>query len=307
MNFDRSQDILASQNSLFERSLQDVGIGIRMDDTLEAYTDGSSLPSPRRGGIGIRFVWCDEETGDEVLEDLSPPGYKGGTNQEMEILACTTALEKAVSMDIPASTRRLVIQTDSLYVADHYKKAIYDWPPKWLSSSGAPIENAEDWEGLAKAYKKARQKFEFADIKWISGRSKNPHMKAAHRLAQQSANNATNPDRKVRHVRRKHSPEIVSRGSVKMEEQTFEIYIRNTRILNKQKLWISTYEVTSEDSPHFGKADIIYTDMDKRLDAGHTYVVRVNDETKNPRIEEILHEVLPEDDVDSEELDTEGS
>lgn len=268
-----------------------------MDDTLEAYTDGSSLQNPRRGGIGIRFVWVDEFTGDEAVENLSPPGYKGGTNQEMEILACTIALENAVSMDIPASPRRLIIKTDSIYVADQYMKAIYEWPPKWLTSSGSPVENAEDWEALAKAYKKARKRYEFVEIKWLGGKSKNPHLKAAHKLAQQSAKNATNPDRKVRNVRRKKSQEMVSRGSVKMEGQTLEIYIRNARFLKKTKLWKCTFEVISEDSPYTGRADTIYTDMDRRLDAGHTYMVRVNADTKNPRIEEIFYEVLAEDDI----------
>ena len=261
-----------------------------MDDTLEAYTDGSSLPSPRQGGIGIRFVWSDEETGEEVIEDLSPPGYKGGTNQEMEVLACKTALDESIYLAIPDSTRRFEIRTDSSYVSDNIRRVLFTWPKqRWFRSSGAPVENAQDWKDLRKAYVKAKERFKIIRVIWMAKKTKNPHMKAAHRLAQQSANNATNPDRKVRHVRKKRSPEKVSRGSVKMEGQTFEIYVRFTMILKEQKLWKSTYEVTSEDSPHFGKADIIYADMDKRVDAGHTYVVRVNDETNNPRIEEILH------------------
>jgi ribonuclease HI len=278
-----------------------------MEDTLEAYTDGSSLPSPRRGGIGIRFVWIDETTGDEVYEDLSPPGYKDGTNQEMEILACKTAMQEAISMTLPDSTRRLEIWTDSTYVQENVPRAIFEWPKqRWFRSSGAPVENAEDWKDLRKAFVKAKGRFEVVQVKWIRGKSKNPHIRAAHRLAQASAKNATNPPRKVKHVRRKQSPEMVDPGCVKMEGQTFTIKIRTSAIL-PQKLWKCTYEVVSEDSRYAGKADIIYTDMDKRLDAGHTYVVRVSEDTKNPRVEEVLGEVLPEDDIDSEEPDTEGS
>jgi ribonuclease HI len=269
-----------------------------MDDTLEAYTDGSSLPSPRRGGIGIRFVWCDEETGEEVIDDLSYPGYKGGTNQEMEILACKTALEESVSIPSPDSTRRLVIHTDSLYVQQNYKNALFKWPPKWLRKSGAPVENAEDWKELIRAFKKAKQRFEVLRIEWIPGKSKNPHIRAAHKLAQASARNATKPPRKVKNVRRKESPEIVDRGSVKMEGQTLTIRIRNSNLLKIQKVWRCTYEVVLEDSPHTGKADIIFSERNKRLDAGHTYVVRVNDDTNNPWIEEILHEVLPQTDTE---------
>lgn len=272
--------------------MQDEGIHIHMDDTLEAYTDGSSLPSPRRGGIGIRFVWSDEETGEEVIEDISPPGYKGGTNQEMEILACKTAFEESSSIPIPDSTRRLVIHTDSSYVQQNYTLAIYTWPPKWLRVSGAPVENAEDWKDFVKALKKVRMRFEVLRIEWISGKSKNPHIRAAHKLAQASARNAINPPRKVKHVRRKESPEIVERGSVKMEGQTITIRIRNSNFLKLQKVWRCTYEVISQDSPDIGKADIIFTDRDKRLDAGHTYLVRVNEESDNPRVDEILSEVM---------------
>jgi ribonuclease HI len=31
------------------------------ENSLHIYTDGSSLPSPRRGGIGIRFLFIDSE------------------------------------------------------------------------------------------------------------------------------------------------------------------------------------------------------------------------------------------------------
>jgi hypothetical protein len=210
-------------------------------------------------------------------------------------------------MDIPDSTRRLEIWTDSTYVQENVPRAIFQWPKQsWFRSSGAPVENAEDWKELRKAFVKAKRRFEVVQVKWIHGKSKNPHIRAAHRLAQASAKNATKPPRKVKHVRRKESPEVVDPGCVKMEGQTFTIRIRTSAIL-PQKLWRCTYEVVSEDRRYTGKADIISTDMDKRLDAGHTYVVRVNNDTRNPRIEEILHEVLPEDDVDSEEPDTEGS
>jgi ribonuclease HI len=276
-----------------------------MDDTLEAYTDGSSLPSPRRGGIGIRFVWCDEETGEEVIEDLSPPGYKGGTNNEMEVLACKTALEESIYLAIPESTRRFEIRTDCTYVSDNIRMALFRWPKqRWFRSSGAPVENVKDWKDLRKAYVKAKARFEVIHVIWVAKKSKHPHIKAAHRLAQASAKNATNPPRKVKHVRRKQSPEMVDPGCVKMEGQTFIIRIRTSELL-PQKLWKCAYEVVSEDSQYSGKADIIYSARKNRLDAGHTYLVRVNEDTKNPRIEEILDEIPPQADLEDERIESE--
>jgi ribonuclease HI len=277
-----------------------------MEETLEAYTDGSCLPSPRRGGIGIRFVAVDDATGDEVTEDLSPPGYKGATNQEMELLACTKAFQEALQLDLPASVRRLVIRTDSSYLHDNYKRAIFEWPKqKWLTRSGAPVENAEDWRELVRWFKKASERFEVVRIDWVKGHSRNPHNKAAHQLAAQSAKRAFNRPRKVVHVRRKKSEDTVSRGSVLMQGQTMTIRVTQSGILNVQKLWRCTYEVASTDSPFEGRRDVIICERGIRLDAGHTYQVRVNGDNRNPRVVEVLTEVAEaaEEEVDIQEGD----
>ena len=273
-----------------------------MEDTLEAYTDGSCLSHPRRGGIGIRFVWIDETTGEEITEDLSPPGYPNATNQEMEILACTMSLRESLTLGLPGSVRGLVIRTDSAYLHENYKRAIFEWPKqKWYRSSGGPVENAEDWKELVRWYKKAARKFDVVRIEWVKGHSGNPHNRAADRLAKHSARNAWNKPRKIVHVRRKHTTETVSRGSVKMDGQRLTIRIFQSGILNVQKLWRCTYEVVSTDSPYVGKVDVIFTDEDKRLDAGHTYDVRVNNYNENPRIVEVFGEILPTKDGKSEE------
>lgn len=274
-----------------------------MEDTLDAYIDGSCLDHPRRGGIGIRFVLVDDATGEELTEDLSPPGYPQGTNQEMEILACTMALREAAELPLPSSVRRLVVRTDSAYVHENYKRAIWQWPKeKWYRRSGGPVENAEDWKDLAREFKKAAKRFEVIRIEWVKGHGTNPHNKAAHRLAQRSAANPWNRPRKVVHVRRKITMETVSRGSVRMEGQRMTIRITQSGILNVQKLWRCTYEVVSADSPYAGKVDVIVTDFDKRLDAGHVYDVRVNEDKQNPRVLEVFGEVLAS--VENEKKDS---
>jgi len=269
-----------------------------LEDTLEIYVDGSSLPKPRRGGIGIIFVGADSLTGEELIEVLCPPGWKEGTNQEMELLACTTALRGVLELDL-SGVRRLVIYTDSDYLVSNYKRAMFEWPKQgWLGRSGAPVENAEDWQDLIRAYKKALERFEVIRIEWVEGHSDNRYNKAADGLAKQSAKNALNPPRKVRHVRRKKSEAIVSRGSVRREGQTMTVRVTQSGILNVQKLWRCTYEVVSEDSPDLGKRDVIICDKGIRLDAGHTYIVRVNEEPKNPRVVELIEELVPHTEED---------
>lgn len=268
-------------------------IGETMENTLEAYIDGSSIPRPRRGGIGVRFVRNDEDTGEEIIIDLSPPGWKEGTNQEMEILACTTALRESLKLELPKAIRRLVILSDSDYVCKGYRYALFVWPrTKWEGRFEQPIENGEDWEELGKWYKKAKDRFEVIRIEWIEKNS-SPHNKAAHRLAKGSARNAVNAPRKVVHSARKRSQEVVDRGSVKMEGQDLTIYVTESKLLRLQKVWRATYEVVDPDSPYCGKRDRIIAPWSKRLDRGHTYRIRVNDDNKNPRVEELYGEVLP--------------
>jgi len=82
------------------------------DDELSIYTDGSMFGSPRRGGIGFRSVYNDE-SGDEKTEDFCPPGYKGGTNNQMESKACIEAMKEAAIHSKIDEFSQITISTDS--------------------------------------------------------------------------------------------------------------------------------------------------------------------------------------------------
>ena len=60
---------------------------------IDIYVDGSSYSKPRRCGIGIRIITINDD-GNEEVEDIVPQGYKGGTNQQMELQACVEALKE---------------------------------------------------------------------------------------------------------------------------------------------------------------------------------------------------------------------
>ena len=61
---------------------------------LNIYTDGSSLNSPRSGGIGIVFVFPDDFPIEDHIWEFEYAGYKNATNNEMELLACIAALKE---------------------------------------------------------------------------------------------------------------------------------------------------------------------------------------------------------------------
>lgn len=256
------------------------------ENALNIYTDGSSLPRPRRGGIGIRYITIDE-SGNEVIDDHALPGYKDATNNEMELMACIKALEGAYNHEKIESVDRVYVFTDSMYVRDNLVRAMYEWPKQqWLNRDGRPIENAALWKELVRQKKKIYRRVEF---RWVKGHSNNPHNKAVDKLAKQSAKGVLNQPLKVATVRRKTTGLSVQRGSVKMHCQTLAIRIITDTFLRPQRVYKYKYEVLAGSSEYCGNVDWIYSDH--LLRAGHHYDVRVNDDTKNPRIVEVLGEL----------------
>lgn len=116
------------------------------ESALNIFTDGSSQGKPRAGGIGIRYVTIGED-GNELVEDGYFLGYPGATNNQMELLACIRALEYARKYSLVAGFDKVIIWTDSLYVADNYLKSIFEWPnSKWCTRDGRPVLNAQHWK-----------------------------------------------------------------------------------------------------------------------------------------------------------------
>lgn len=55
-------------------------------NTLYIYTDGSSLPKLRRGGMGARYIYLDDLE-NEIRIDPELKGNKCATNNQMELKA----------------------------------------------------------------------------------------------------------------------------------------------------------------------------------------------------------------------------
>jgi hypothetical protein len=73
---------------------------IPAENALTVFTDGASLPGPRRGGVGIHFVHTDS-VGNETSFDLDEQGYDGASNNQMELQAVITALRTIQSARFP--------------------------------------------------------------------------------------------------------------------------------------------------------------------------------------------------------------
>jgi ribonuclease HI len=257
------------------------------EDAVNVFTDGSSLSAPRTGGIGIRIVTIDSE-GKEVVEDDVLPGYRGATNNQMELLACIKGVQTAMVHPRLEVLKRICVFTDSQYVASNVDNAKFVWPTQqWRTKAGTPVLNAKLWKELTKEIRKAACR---VDIRWVKGHSKkSPHNRAVDKLAKRSAAMAINLPLSVVNVRRKKTDRAVALGSVKMEGQRLAIRVVTSEYLSIQRISKYKYEVLSEDSKYLGNVDVIYSKLHLRV--GRHYKVLVNKETSNPRILELLHEI----------------
>lgn len=259
---------------------------ITRTDVLYVYTDGSSYDKPRRGGIGVRCLWLDENEVEE-FRDFDEHGFEGATNNQMELQAAVVGIRKAVELR-KHQQMRIEIRSDSRYVCDHVSTAMHTWMPnQWLTSSGKPVENATLWKALVKEYQNARCRVEF---KWVKGHAKDIHNKAVDKLAKASAKGYLNEPLHVSKVRKKKSASKTKAGAVEMKGQRLVIRIVEEQHMKLQDLMRYRYEVISPGSSFKGLLDFIYSD-DFSLRAGHTYRVSVNHEIKNPRIVSVHEEI----------------
>lgn len=273
------------------------------EGALIIYTDGSMFSKPRRlGGIGMRLIWTNQD-GDEEIYDYNPPGFFDVSVPLMELRAVIEALRLLTRKNPPVPPglySKIVVYSDAIYMVDGHPAAKGSWPRnKWMTKEGTPVKNAEHWQELLRLERRIGKRFQ---IRKVKGHSKNPHNKAADELARASAKVATNPTISPAKLRRKRSPKQLVPGSVKMEGQTVTIHIHKAQHMPVQRLNAYRYSVESSSSPYYQEVGWAFAERSINLSAGHLYAVRFNEDTKNPRIEEVFMEVI---DGEADEAETE--
>lgn len=211
-----------------------------------------------------------------------------GTKALNELEACVMALEEAIRLQLISRVTRVIVQTDSAYIVNNFKTAMFEWSTKrWHRRSGAPVLNADLWKNLIRAMKRSGIR---VDIEWVKGHSKDEHNRAVDRMARQSARNAAQAPLILVHVRRKLTDESVEPGSIEMRGQRVSIRIISTEHLKVQKVWKCNYEVISKGSDDYLKADIICS-SNESIKVGHSYFVYVSNDTGNLGIRKLFWEI----------------
>jgi ribonuclease HI len=262
------------------------------DNALIIYADGSCLQRPRRGGWAYRLV-TTTAAGEELALDFPGTGYRGATNNQMELMACIEALKDVAGRrpSVPRDTyEKIVIYTDSMYVLDNVYQAEFVWPTtKWLTRENEPVLNADLWKDLVRLKQRAGR----VEFRRVQGHKTNPHNKAVDKLAKESARSAYLDMTPAPMVARKRSPRKTEPRVVAMRGQQETIRILVVRDVPGQPYHAYKYEVVSEDSPDFQAVDDAFAlDGEVELRRSHIYQVRFSPTGKGRWIEEVLAEVL---------------
>lgn len=118
---------------------------------VEIYTDGSCNYKTKDGGIGIYMKYNGREK--RISE-----GYKNTTNNRMELLAATKAMEL-----IPSSYT-VIIHSDSQYVVNAIAK---QWLFVWEHHNFLGTKNLDLWKRFLEAYRKFEKGA--VQLKWVKG------------------------------------------------------------------------------------------------------------------------------------------
>ena len=133
-----------------------------------AYTDGSALGNPGKGGYGVVLISGPHR------KEISQ-GFKLTTNNRMELLAVIVALE---SLKIAGSN--IIIYSDSRYVVDSILKK---WVFTWEKKNFAGKKNEDLWKRFLQIYPKHNVK-----IQWIKAHVGIKENERCDRLAVEAAN-----------------------------------------------------------------------------------------------------------------------
>jgi ribonuclease HI len=258
-----------------------------MEDYLTIYTDGSSAPHPRKGGVGFRIIF---PTG--RYKDFCPQGYLGATNNEMELQACVLALREVVKLKDLENAKGIIVYTDSQYVVSNYGNAMFSWPKqKWTRNNREPVLNTSQWKELIRLMKRIGYTFRiqvsFEKVEAHAGIADNEAVDKLAKASRKGIPGATKISVSV--VRKSKTDKKTIRGSIHGEGQRIRIRAVSTNWLATHKLYRARCEVISKRSKYFGNMDFILSESILR--AGHVYDVILMKDLDHCRTKKVIREI----------------
>lgn len=251
-------------------------------NALKIYTDGSCMPNPGIGGIGLVIEFPDNLSFDNT--EISA-GYKDSTNNRMELLACIRALQWFQDNNHKLKLGRLIIITDSSYVYSNYSNAQYWKDNAWIDSNGKPYENKDLWDTFLKERQKVRA---HSEIKWEKGKTR-PILLRVDALAKDGAKHPLNIDSGYQAGKFTSTRTASKKGATlypaNADTITIRVYRKNVYGKNDKELHKITFDLYDKAEQKYTGKYVAYKNKDTGLlERNNCYEVVMNDNPKFPLI-----------------------
>lgn len=154
--------------------------------TFEIYSDGSTRNNGRADAVGAwAYVVLNE--GKKIYEDCRVE--VGTTNQRMELLAATEALEYLFHSHLAIPFDIIIVYTDSAYLHNCYTQKWYrNWQMNgWRNAKKEKVANQDLWERLVKFFEMPE-----VEIMKVKGHADNRWNNYVDNLAQSASANVGN-------------------------------------------------------------------------------------------------------------------
>jgi ribonuclease HI len=255
---------------------------------IHIYADGSCLQNPGgKGGATALVEYPDHFYC--AIKQVVDFGCVETSNNRMELLACIKVLEWVRKNKPWPSVDRVQLIIDSQYVSENLSRAGYWQRDSWRNLHGEAKQNADLWKQLHSARSKAGIRVDFI---WQRGKS-SPILKDVDKLAKAAATKAMEVDHGFRGGK-------VSRSNVKGSAKIFPAagqstvirpYRKNSPIKEENQI---RFDLFSMETKQFDASYYAYAsnEITAQLHRQHSYQVRFNNNPRNPRIEEIIAEIL---------------
>ena len=198
----------------------------------------------------------------------------------MELKACVQAFEEILKYPDIKRFKRIMMFSDSTYVVNNQKNAIYVWPKnKYRKANGGLVENADIWKEWLKGRIKLSKLLRGVriDLVWKERRS-NDHLKAVDKLAKTASLTCDGVPFRAVGVRRHRMP--VKPGNVNFFGQRMTVYVVTAEKMKVQKMNKYSCQVISRGSVDYKRKDIIYSP--DQLREGHRYTVTCTERQNDP-------------------------
>ena len=147
------------------------------EELLEIYVDGSVIGKSGAVAVKIKEILPN---GDESYREFLSRQFSYVKSGQLEIVACTCALDEVANQGFLRGKTRVVIYTDSKYVVDSVDKG---WVFGWVKKGFKDKKNVDLWKRFLLIYPRHDVKF-----KWVKGHAANPLNERCDQLAVAASN-----------------------------------------------------------------------------------------------------------------------